>query len=84
MSLVVTGAPPLLVTHIPMTEVPEGTANVHGHVHNNEPLRAGPYVNICVTPTTDRSRSTRCGGSRGRAWTTLGRGRRRRPGRSSA
>ena len=51
MSLVVTGAPPLLVTHIPMTEVPEGTANVHGHVHNNEPLRAGPYVNICVEHT---------------------------------
>ena len=27
MTLVVTGDPPLLVTHIPMTEVPDGTVN---------------------------------------------------------
>ena len=50
-SLVITGGPPLLVTHMPMTEVPDGTVNVHGHVHNNEPLRGGPYVNICVEHT---------------------------------
>ena len=54
MTLVVTGDPPLLVTHIPMAEVPGGTVNVYGHVHNNEPLRAGPYVNICVEHTEYR------------------------------
>ncbi len=54
MTLVVTGDPPLLVTHIPMTEVPDSTVNVYGHVHNNEPLRAGPYVNICVEHTEYR------------------------------
>ncbi len=55
MSLVVTGDPPLLVTHMPMTEVPDGTVNVHGHVHNNEPLREGPYVNVCVEHTGYRA-----------------------------
>lgn len=54
MSLVVTGDPPLLVTHMPMTRVPDGTVNVHGHVHNNEPLREGPYVNVCVEHTEYR------------------------------
>ena len=54
MTLVVTGDPPLLVTHMAMSAVPEGTVNVHGHVHNNEPLRAGPYVNICVEHTEYR------------------------------
>ena len=54
MSLVVTGDPPLLVTHMPMTQVPDGTVNVHGHVHNNEPLREGPYVNVCVEHTEYR------------------------------
>ena len=37
-----------------MSAVPEGAVNVHGHVHNNEPLRAGPYVNICVEHTEYR------------------------------
>ncbi len=27
-----------------MNEVPDGTVNLYGHVHNNEPLREGPYV----------------------------------------
>lgn len=26
---------------MPMTEVPDGTVNVYGHAHNNEPSRAG-------------------------------------------
>ena len=51
MSLVITGDPPLLVTHMPMAEVPDQAVNVHGHVHNNEPLREGPYVNVCVEHT---------------------------------
>ena len=54
MTLVITGDPPLLVTHMAMTDVPDGTVNVHGHVHNNEPLREGPYVNICVEHTEYR------------------------------
>ena len=54
MSLVITGNPTLLVTHIAMTEVPDGTVNLYGHVHNNEPLRQGRYVNICVEHTEYR------------------------------
>ena len=51
MTLVITGNPTLVATHIPMNEVPDGTVNLYGHVHNNEPLREGPYVNICVEHT---------------------------------
>ena len=29
-------------------------SNVHGHVHNNEPLRPGHHVNICVRHTDYR------------------------------
>ena len=54
MALVITGNPTLLVTHIAMNEVPDGTVNLYGHVHNNEPLREGPYVNICVEHTQYR------------------------------
>ncbi len=54
MALVITGNPRLLVTHIAMNEVPDGTVNLYGHVHNNEPLREGPYVNICVEHTQYR------------------------------
>ena len=38
MTLVITGNPTLVVTHIAMNEVPDGTVNLYGHVHNNEPL----------------------------------------------
>ena len=34
--------------------MPAGTVNVHGHVHNNEPLLPGRYVNICVEHTDYR------------------------------
>ena len=54
MTLVITGNPTLVVTHIAMNEVPDGTVNLYGHVHNNEPLREGPYVNICVEHTEYR------------------------------
>ena len=51
MTLVVPGEPTLLVTHMPLWNVPAGRVNVHGHVHNNEALRPGPFVNICVEQT---------------------------------
>ena len=54
MTMVITGNPTLLVTHIAMNEVPDGTVNLYGHVHNNEPLREGPYVNMCVEHTEYR------------------------------
>ena len=48
MTLLVATDPSLAFTHIPLGDVPAGTVNVPGHVHNNEPLRPGRYVNICV------------------------------------
>ena len=43
--------PPLVLTHFPLAEVPPGWVNLHGHVHNNEPLRQSPHVNVCVEHT---------------------------------
>ena len=51
MTLLIPGKPTLAVTHVPMSEVPDGTVNLHGHVHNNVPLLQGPYINICVEHT---------------------------------
>ena len=51
MTLVIPGEPTLLVTHMPLWNVPAGRVNVHGHVHNHEALRPGPFVNICVEQT---------------------------------
>ncbi len=28
--------------------------NLHGHVHNNEPLRATPHLNVCMEQTDHR------------------------------
>ena len=41
MTLVIRSDPPLLVTHVPMAEVPDGCVNVHGHEHAFKPLRRG-------------------------------------------
>ena len=46
--------PPLVLTHVPMGVVPPGWVNLHGHVHNNEPLRATPHINVCVEHTDYR------------------------------
>ena len=74
MTLVITGNPTLVVTHIAMNEVPDATVNLYGHVHNNEPLREGPYVNICVEHTEYRPLP-----ARRRATAGLGTARRPRP-----
>ena len=50
-TLLVETEPPLAFTHSPLRRVPEGVVNVHGHVHNNEPLRQGRYINIYVEHT---------------------------------
>lgn len=46
--------PPLALTHLPMEHVPYGWINIHGHVHNNEPLRDTPHINVCVEHTDYR------------------------------
>ena len=43
----VDGDPPLVFTHIPLTDVPVGCVNVHGHTHD-EPPRTTPHINVSV------------------------------------
>ena len=35
-TLYAAGDPPLLLTHVPLLQVPHGAVNVHGHVHEQE------------------------------------------------
>ena len=45
--LVDDGNPPLIYTHFPLQEVPEGHVNVHGHQHAS-PARLTPHINVSV------------------------------------
>ena len=42
------GDPPLLLTHVPLLQVPAGCVNVHGHVHRNESPSRNRHVNVSV------------------------------------
>ena len=47
-SLMVSGGePPLIWTHYPLDEVPDGYINIHGHVHDDPPRRT-PHINVSV------------------------------------
>ena len=54
MTLIIRSDPPLLVTHVPMAEVPDGCVNVHGHEHAFKPLRRGRWINVSVEQTLYR------------------------------
>ena len=54
MTLVIRSDPPLLVTHVPLTEVPDGCVNVHGHEHAFKPLTQGRWINVSVEQTLYR------------------------------
>ena len=41
------GAPPLVWTHFPLAEVPDGHVNIHGHRHG-APQGHSPHINIAV------------------------------------
>ena len=43
----IAGEPPLLLTHMPLAEVPAGCVNVHGHTHDEAPRRS-PHINVSV------------------------------------
>ena len=38
----------MVLTHVPMGVTPPGRVNLHGHVHNSDPLRDTPHINACV------------------------------------
>ena len=41
------GDPPLIFTHMPLLEVPDGCVNVHGHMHD-APVTRTPHINVSV------------------------------------
>ena len=45
--MVSTGEPPLIWTHYPLTNVPDGYVNIHGHEHNSPPAHS-PHINVSV------------------------------------
>ena len=45
--MVSTGEPPLIWTHYPLTNVPEGYVNIHGHEHDSPPVHS-PHINVSV------------------------------------
>ena len=40
--------PPLLLTHVPLLQVPAGCVNVHGHVHQKESLSRNRHINVSL------------------------------------
>ena len=42
------GDPPLIWTHYPLGEVPEGYVNIHGHMHNRSKPTETPHINVSV------------------------------------
>ena len=47
-TLYAAGDPPLLLTHVPLLQVPQGAVNVHGHVHEQESPTRNRHVNVSV------------------------------------
>lgn len=41
------GDPPLVFTHLPLKSLPHGWVNLHGHTHDDPPLRS-PHINVSV------------------------------------
>ena len=42
------GEPPLVLTHVPLRQVPAGCINVHGHVHGNRSPSSSRHINVSV------------------------------------
>ena len=47
-ALRIAGDPVLAVTQVPLTEVPGGVVNIHGHTHQHQAAGAYRHINICV------------------------------------
>ena len=42
------GDPPLLLTHVPLVELPAGTVNVHGHLHDQASPTRNRHIGVSV------------------------------------
>ena len=47
-TLAAPGEPPLLLTYVPLLQVPHGCVNVHGHVHQKESPSRNRHINVSV------------------------------------
>ena len=47
-TLYAAGDPPLILTHVPLLQVPHDAINVHGHVHEQESPTANQHINVSV------------------------------------
>ena len=47
-TLFAAGEPPLLLTHVPLLQVPAGCINVHGHVHGKASPSRNRHINVSV------------------------------------
>ena len=56
LALRLAGDPVLVVTHMPLADVPGDTVNVHGHTHQHRAAGATRHVNICVEQLEYRPR----------------------------
>jgi len=48
LALAAPGDPPLLLTHVPLIQVPHGAVNVHGHIHDKPAPTPNRHINISV------------------------------------
>lgn len=48
LALAAPGDPPLLLTHIPLLQVPHGAVNVHGHIHEKNAPTSNRHINVSV------------------------------------
>ncbi|MYN63781.1 MAG: hypothetical protein F4X11_01930 [Acidobacteria bacterium] len=58
MTLYAAGDPPLVLTHVPLVQVPHGAVNVHGHMHEQESPTPNRHVNVSVEQTGLSARET--------------------------
>ena len=47
-TLAAPGDPPLLLTHVPLLQVPAGCVDVHGHVYQEESPSRNRHINVSV------------------------------------
>lgn len=48
LALAAPGDPPLLLTHVPLIQVPHGAVNVHGHIHDKPAPTPNRHINVSV------------------------------------
>ena len=48
--------PPLLLTHMPLRNVPDGCVNVHGHLHNRQSPSRTHHINVSIEQLRYRPR----------------------------